>query len=99
MSEVPRERSSITAISVSGRLPWYCRPCIGEIYVARNKHEMLLIGLSDERGVTRYAAIVVCHSSLTTAAKSATCTPIAAPCRTKRKRSQDSRRIDAKPRA
>ena len=30
------------------------------------KHEMLLIGLSDERGVTRYAAIVVCHSSLTT---------------------------------
>ena len=21
--------------SGSGRLPWYCRPCIGEIYVAR----------------------------------------------------------------
>ena len=41
------------------------------------KHEMLLIGLSDERGVTRYAAIVVCHSSLTTAAQGATCTPTA----------------------
>ena len=34
-------------------------------------------GLSDERIVTRFVAIVVYHSSLTTAAKGATCTLIA----------------------
>jgi hypothetical protein len=37
----------------------------------------LLIELGDERGVTRYAAIVVTPLCLTTAAKGATCTPIA----------------------
>jgi len=38
---------------------------------------MLLIGLGDERNVTRYAAIVGSRSCLMTAALGATCTPIA----------------------
>ena len=42
-----------------------------------SKLAMLLIGLSDERVVTRYVVTVVCHSSLTTAVSSATCTPTA----------------------
>ena len=41
------------------------------------KLAMLLIGLSDERIVTRFVVAVVCHSSLTTAAQGVTCTPTA----------------------
>ena len=41
------------------------------------KHEMLLIGLSDERSVTRYAAIVVTHLCSMTPASGGICTSIA----------------------
>ena len=41
------------------------------------KHEMLLIGLSDERSVTRYAAIVVIRLCSMTPASGGICTSIA----------------------
>jgi len=41
------------------------------------KLAMLLIGLSDERIVTRFVVTVVCHSSLTTGTQGVTCTPSA----------------------
>ena len=71
------KRSSINAILALAASLGTAGLASGKFMSRAYKHEMLLIGLSDERGVTRYAAIVVCHSSFTTAAKGATCTPIA----------------------
>ena len=61
----------------SGRLPWYCRPCIEEIYVERIQARNAADRAKRRGGVTRYAAIVVTRLCLRTAASGGICTYIA----------------------
>ena len=63
--------------SGSGRLPWYCRPCVEDIYVERIKLAMLLIGSGDERSAIRIVKIAVSRWCSMTAASGGICTYIA----------------------
>jgi hypothetical protein len=76
MSEA-MERSSIPVIQVLAAFLGTAGLVSGKFMSRAYKHEMLLIGLSDERGVTPYAAIVVSHLCLMTAASGGICTYIA----------------------
>jgi hypothetical protein len=92
------KRSSIIAILVLAASLGTADLAPGKFMLSAYKLAMLLIGLSGERSVTRYAAIVVSRLCLMTAASEGICTSIADPV-FKSKNSQDSRRIGAKLRA
>jgi hypothetical protein len=83
----------------SGRLPWYCKPCVKAIEIDR----IQLRNVADllKRRAQRNPNCRDCGQPLVfdDSGPRRDMHTYCAPCRTKRKRSQDSRRVDAKPRS
>ena len=84
--------------SVQGRTPWYCKPCVKAIEIDR----IQLRNVADrlKRRAKRNPNCRDCGQPLVFDDRGPRrdMHTYCAPCRTKRKRSQDSRRVDAKPR-